>query len=193
MKKLIAVLSIALLASFTVQAQMSSEQKEIKTLTADYVDQVIESDWDGVMDRIYPGIFDLVDRETLIMTFEDMLGGASGMKMDFTEFEISEIGKVNQFKGGKFSLVDYDMAFTMTFMGDMADDDIINEVVNALRAEDSEVSRIAGKSAIEVKGPRTMLAINDSVSDGWKFIERRADDKALLEMMLPADLFKKLF
>jgi hypothetical protein len=151
-----------------------------------------EKNWEGVLDMIYPKLFDLASREDLIAVFENM--EAEGMELHMSDMKVRDISGLEIFEGEQFALVDYSMKMKIKFTGeDFSDKEAIQMMKGAFEgiygAENIVVDEEEASFDIQVE--KSMFAIAGIGSSDWKFIEQNKGQDYLMDQLLPKEIREK--
>lgn len=152
-----------------------------------YIQATENKDWEGVMDLIYPKLFNLVTREQMIQVFESLDG--EGMEFDFKQMEVDSISAFFSHEGEVFALVDYTGEMSIKLTGEQySGEEVLDLMLSSFRAaygeEQVELDREVRTFSISLD--KSMYAITAQDSDQWRFIENNEGQEAILDSLIPA-------
>lgn len=167
----------------------SKESKQIRTQLEVYFQSTQNKNWEGVMDQVYPKIFDNTPREQIIAMFNDMEN--RGMKMDFNRFEIVSISEVKKSDTEKFALVFYLSEFSIEFLGEEYHTAEVMSMMeesfyNNYGRENVEYN--PAEYLFKIKANKKIFAVANKKTNDWKFIEYTADNASKMDLFIPAEI-----
>ena len=167
----------------------SKESKQILTQLEVYFQSTQNKNWEGVMDQVYPKIFDNTPREQIIAMFNDMEN--RGMKMDFNRFEIVSISEVKKSDIEKFALVFYLSEFSIEFLGEEYHTAEVMSMMeesfyNNYGRENVEYN--PAEYLFKIKANKKIFAVANKKTNDWKFIEYTADNASKMDLFIPAEI-----
>ena len=102
--------------ALTITAQ---SHKEIITKEAQtYYDYMTNQNFDGVLDYMYPKVFDMAPREQMKMGMEQMFNSPD-MKIEFLNNDITEVSDQKEYDGVTYAAVYYNSKMKMTFLSEL--------------------------------------------------------------------------
>ncbi|RZS99128.1 hypothetical protein [Aquimarina brevivitae] len=147
-------------------------------------------DWQAVTDMIYPKLFDLVTKEQLTATLDQM--ETMGMNMTIDIIAIDNISAAVQQKGSTYYRVYYDGKITIQLSGDMlSSKDQLQQNFESLYGA-SNVSYDDGTTTFKIMANNSVIAIKKEKQKDWKYIEFNQQQEALLRELLTEEVFAKL-
>ncbi|MCB0640238.1 MAG: hypothetical protein KDC44_01300 [Phaeodactylibacter sp.] len=180
--------------SAAAQAGTSSGdyQKEIEKRLFSYIDHTNKSEWDAMLDMVYPKVFETISRGEMVSTFEGM--ESQGMTILTENPKILNYSEVQTVEGEDFVFVDYSADLTVKLEGEQFQDETIQEMFRAQLEQaygPGTVSANETGDEMYVKAEKMLFAISESGKNDWKFLENNGPDVSLLEGYLPAEVIEK--
>ena len=188
MKNIITLL-IALLISVSSFAQ--SHKEEVSKNAQTYYNYMTAQNFDGVLDYMYPKVFEMAPRAQMKAGMEQMFNSPD-MKIEFISNEVSKVSDKKEVEGVTYAAVFYNSKMKMTFLSEKnksAEDqkaflDFMKITMdsqfgeNNVTADQTEMSLVINMDA-------NMFAIKDPQYDGWKFIANDDAMKQLVDSIVP--------
>lgn len=176
------------------QAAASSEgyKQEIENRLLAYIDHTNKSEWDAMLDMVYPKVFETISRAEMVSTFEGM--ESQGMTILTENPKILEYSEVQTVENEEFVFVDYAADLTVKLEGEQFQDEAIQEMFRAQLEQAYGPGTVTASEAgneMYVKAEKMLFAISESGKNDWKFLENNGPDVSLLEGYLPAEVIEK--
>jgi len=110
MKKLLLVFCFGL---YTIAAICQTDKQALETVTEDYIESLAQKDWRASFNFIYPGVFELIDKEVMLEMIDELINDD---KIDFSvnNVALDNIGDIKTFDGGMYSNINYTVDFKLT-------------------------------------------------------------------------------
>lgn len=150
---------------------------------------------DSLLEMLYPKLFTIAPKEQLKQQMKNMLDDKN-LTIKMFDFKIKSISPTFLYNTVKYALVKYNFRMTMQFGG-------INESQKnnlALQYSLPELQEKFGKSNVQLNDETQTIsiyvngliyAINEP-KKSWKFLEKKEEQKALLNYLLPQAVINKL-
>ena len=190
MKK--ALLTYLLMNLIVVTAMGQTEVDTIKKTFNTYFKTVKEKDNAKTLEHIYPKLFDIRPKKTVL----DAMNKASSDTSTVITIEDATISKVSQpetIEGVKYSLIDYTFKMTMEInFGDNNNSEAVQLTLDLLKGTYGKKNVTLDKtnSTFHIQLLNQMYAIKDPAYSGWKFLEKKDHLKPVLEKILPKKVLK---
>ncbi|GAB5466200.1 MAG: hypothetical protein Kapaf2KO_16360 [Candidatus Kapaibacteriales bacterium] len=192
MKSIKAIIPIILtiVAYATSYSQSPCPRAEIKQEASDYFQLNKEMNIDKVLSRIYPKLYDYVEKDMMKEQFESMLNGEE-VKARFGDSDVLSVTECASLNDIKYSLIDYKLELFMMFPQNMQGDSTLtpeeidqrtNYMVDILSAQYGEGNVTYSKTTKEYRilSENEMFAINNSqYGPDWYFLE---NDPSIINM-----------
>lgn len=160
-----------------------------------YQDYLKAGDYEKSMDLVYPKLFDLVPKATLLQIIESTFNNPS-LEIVMGDGKILEIGKAQKVNGEYFSFISYESVLKMKAN---ASGEAEQEAMNAqlktgfeknYGAENVSFDEKTGFFTIKVK--EQALAISANGKDSWTFLTLQKNQLTLMEQILPAEILEQV-
>ena len=182
-------LALFYLISFSTFSQSHKEviTKEVKV----YFNNMTTQNFDGVLDYMYPKIFDMAPRAQMKLGMEQMFN-AKDMRIEFLANDITKISDKMEVDDIAYAAVFYDSKMKMTFLTEdnQTQEDkkgflmFMKSTMQTQFGEDNVTDDLDTMSLI-IKMSATMYAINDPQYQGWKFLGNDDALKMLVDKIVP--------
>ncbi|MFK7951114.1 MAG: hypothetical protein AB8G11_26270 [Saprospiraceae bacterium] len=185
--KLKYILILLIFSAIGFQATAQELKEEIRKATEEYIEINQKLDVDGIMEKVYPKIFDIVPKEAFKQQYKQLFESEE-MLVGFGSFFITDIlDKTVKYKGETFGIVRYKFDMTMKFKDNSADEYIL-AAFNEQYGED-KVSYDKETSTFSLNMDSEMFAIK---SDGkWYFLENKPELEAIIGQLIPDEVREK--
>ncbi|TPV35021.1 hypothetical protein FJ651_05700 [Paucihalobacter ruber] len=195
MKKLKLLLVTAFLSA-AIFAQ--TDQQVIQATAQTYMNAVKNKDIDKMLDAMLPDVFEMVNRNQLKMSMEQMFNNPN-MIIEYLSAKIFDISETVRHKDNKYARINYDSSFKMLFPSDdgiSAEENksMLNSMKSVLESQFGKDSIVLNydESSVTVNSNSYMYAVSSPKFDGWKFIN---DDNAMGQLaknIIPAEVISVL-
>ena len=157
---------------------------------SNYLDAFNKGDWDGVINMIYPKLFDLLTKEQMIQTFNQMEEMGMEMKTDFNKIE--KVSEVINYESSKFCRVYYNAGLTIKISGVMLEnkDQLGQSFLAAYGLENVKYDDINNKFDINAK--KSMIAVSNIDSDEWTYIEYNDQQEEMFKQLIPENVLEQI-
>lgn len=176
----------------TLNAQEAAIKNRLKT----YLDATNAGEWDKVLDMVYDKLFETVPRDQMKQMFSQM--SSMGLKMEIKDYTVSKMSETMKEDGNTFVIVHYDAQEKLTLNGpQFSNEQVISQMKSQFNTMYGEgnVTYDKESNSFELKGQKTMLAVNASDADEWKFIEYNVSNPMqaqLFQQIVPEKVLTKL-
>ena len=167
-------------------------KKVIEERLYTYIDHTNKSNWDAMLDMVYPKVFQAISRAEMISTFQQM--EAQGMTILTENPKMLNCSEIETVEGEDFVFVDYSADLTVKLSGEQFQDPNIQEMFRAQLEQaygPGTVSINESGDEMYVKAEKMLFAISDNAKNDWKFLENNGPDLTMLEGYLPAQIIDK--
>ena len=187
MKKIILSVLLTLSLSLSFAQDLSSLKVEAnKAYTAGST-----MNYDAIFETTYPKVFDIVSKEMMKMSFEQMMNNEDfSIKLvpvapNFSFGEIRTIGKQ------KFCMVDHDTKMVMTFKQELDNAEMMVDIFkSSMQAE--EVTYNKDEKSFHIKVRSTLIGVSDELTKNqWKFVNKDKNNQ-LSHMLFSEEVIKEL-
>lgn len=177
--KNVLILLVTLAVGFQANAQELKE--EIRTATKEYIKMNQTLDVDGIMEKIYPKIFDIVPKEAFKQQYKQLFESEE-MEVGFGSFSITEIlDKTVEHEEEIFGVARYAFEMTMKFADNSADENIL--AAFQMQYGEERVAYDKETSTFTLNMDSEMFAIK---SDGnWYFLENKPELEMIIGQLIP--------
>lgn len=169
-----------------------SDEETLRKAFTDYFAVVEKKDNSATLDYMYPRVFELVPRDILQKTM-DALYADTTVALNFDNYKVLSLSEPVEEKGVKYVLGGYTFRLWMQMKNsekEAANDYAVLENLKNTYGEDNVVYNEVNRT-FRITCNNYMIAILDPEYNGWKFMERKASLKALMEKILPKKVIKK--
>jgi len=149
-----------------------------------------KEDWDGVIDMIYPKLFDLITKEQMVQFFSQLKELGMDMKIDF--MKVDNISEVISYESSKFCRVYYNGILTIKISGIMLEDkeELKQDFISAYGLDNVKYDSINEK--FDIDGKKSMMAISRIDSNNWTYIEYNEQQEEMLYQLIPREVLEQL-
>jgi hypothetical protein len=172
------------------QTKIAIYEEEIKSKLNLYLGKVVDGDYEGMMDILYPKLFEIASREQLLEVFKSVFEGEE-MKITFANREILKVyDNMVEMEDRLHALVDYNVEMSMSLKGAM----IESELEMLLDMEEDfgkeNVTYDKDEHTFVIKMKNQMIAIKEN--DKWYFLENKKEQIPILKSILGSEILSKL-
>ncbi|WP_040280658.1 hypothetical protein [Psychroserpens damuponensis] len=183
------ILLVALFISVSSFAQSSSA--EITKNAQTYYDYMTAQNFDGVLDYMYPKVFEMASRAQMKAGMEQMFSSPD-MKIEFLSNDVTNVSEEKIVENITYAAVFYNSKMKMTFLSEKdksAEDQksflgFMEVTMNSQFGEENVTSDPETMSLV-INMDATMFAIKDPQYDGWKFLGNDDAMKQLVDSIIP--------
>ncbi len=195
MKQLLTI-CLTLFVTFSISAQTHKETitKEAQT----YYDYMTNQNFDGVLDYMYPKVFDMAPREQMKMGMQQMFNSPD-MKIEFLNNDVTNVSDEKEVDGVTYAAVYYNSKMRMTFLSELekSDEDkstFIQFMKGTMASQFGEenVQAHAETMSLVINMDATMFAIKDPKFDGWKFLGNDDAMQMIVNSIIPESVRTEL-
>ena len=189
-------LLFVLLTSLNVTAQQLSQTDEanLKSRLDVFMERTANEDYMGLMDYIYPKIFDFATKEQMVKLFtglEDL-----GMDMIIDEIHINKIEPLHEDGDNRYALGSYIAKMRVVITKaelQTAEAALQMEAAFQMQFGQEAVIYDAENHTISINGNKHLIAIKEAKYEGlWYFIEYDRSNPTMISMLLPKDVITKV-
>lgn len=195
MKQLFTI-CLSLFIAFTISAQ---SQKEIITKEAQtYYEYMTNQNFDGVLDYMYPKVFEMAPREQMKMGMQQMFNSPD-MKIEFLNNDVTNVSDEKVVDGVTYAAVYYNSKMRMTFVSELEKPDedkktFIQFMKGTMASQFGEenVQADTESMSLVINMDATMFAIKDPKFDGWKFLGNDDAMQMIVNSIIPESVRTEL-
>lgn len=193
--KFITTLLFALVLTLNGAAQ---SQDEITKHAETYYEFIANQNFDGVLDYMYPKVFDMASRDQMKTSMEQMFN-SKDMKIEFLSNKVNRVTDETKADGVTYAAVFYNSKMKMTFLSEMdkpAEDkklflDFMKTTMDTQFGEENVTSDLKAM-ALVINMNSNMFAIKDPKYTGWKFIGNDDAMKQVVNSIVPENVRTEL-
>lgn len=186
--KFLTTLSLTL---FLVCSSFAQSQAEITKHAQTYYDYMTNQNFDGVLDYMYPKVFDMASRPQMKAGMEQMFNSKE-MKIEFISNDVTSVTDETEVDGVLYAAVFYNSKMKMTFVSEMdkPEDDqkaFLNfmKVTMDTQFGSENVTATYKTMSLVINMDATMFAIKDPQYKDWKFLGNDDAMKQLVDTIIP--------
>jgi hypothetical protein len=194
--KILTNLILVFFISISSFAQSSSA--EITKNAQNYYDYMTAQNFDGVLDYMYPKVFEMAPRNQLKAGMEQMFSSPD-MKIEFLSNDVTKVSEEKIVESVTYAVVSYNSKMKMTFVSEQdksAEDQKafleFMKVTMDTQFGEGNVTSDQKTMSLVINMDATMFAINDPQYDGWKFIGNDDAMKQLVDSIIPESVRTEL-
>ncbi len=181
------------LLSGTLSAQTldTITENQIRAKLDTYFVATDDKDWDAVLDMLYPKLFELAPRESVKQQFTSLEGG--GMDFRFFDVIIGDMTDPVDYEEERFILLDYEHKMGISLI-DTSMQAAATTMLSIFQGQYGEenVSFDEAKSEFTVRVVKKMLAVTPADTVDWRFVDFDPKNPAVLTLLVPEEVQKKL-
>ncbi|WP_298893464.1 hypothetical protein [uncultured Psychroserpens sp.] len=187
--KLFSTLLFALLVTFSSFSQ--SHKEEITKNAETYYEYMTNQNFDGVLDYMYPKVFDTASKEQMKAGMEQMFNSPD-MKIEFVSNTVTDVTDKMEVENITYAAIFYNSKMRMTFISekDKSEEEqksfleFMEGIMKTQFGETNVTSDLKTVSLL-INMDANMFAIKDPKYDGWKFIGNDDTMKELVNSIIP--------
>ena len=192
----------AVICLLTLNLANSQDEKEaVKKASMDYFQHMVDQDFDGILDAMYPKVFEAVPKEQMKMGMQQMFSNPE-MKIEFISNDIKRVTDAKKVEDKTYRAVFYRSEMKMTFVSEQdkpeADRksflDFMKTTMDTQFGQEN-VTANAEDTSLNIVMNSNMFAIKAPSYEGWKFIGNDDNMKQLIDSIIPesvrTDLLKE--
>lgn len=177
----------------------SQSHKDVLTAEVNtYFDYMTNQEFDGVLDYMYPKVFEMASRDEMKIGMEQMLN-AEDMKIEFLANDVTKVTDKKSLNGVDYAAIFYSSKMKMTFLTEegQAEEDkkgflmFMKATMQTQFGDESVVDELETMSLI-IDMKATMFAINDPQYKGWKFLGNDDAMKSIVNAVIPESIRTEL-
>ncbi|MEM6722405.1 MAG: leucine-rich repeat domain-containing protein [Bacteroidota bacterium] len=192
--RIFCLLFLCTFVRFSAVAQdYNPEQQAILSGFENFMQAVSDQQFDQVLDRTYPGIFDVAPREFMLEAMEQTFADTT-LSIRISDNNIQGISEILSLDKGDYALINYSFKMTMQFLDaetkslDKADEyHPVRITYDILRTQyDPEgVSLNMDELMIELETINRAYAIKETDFDNWTYLEDKPEMAGVMNQLLP--------
>ena len=157
---------------------------------SNYLEAFNHRNWDGVVDMVYPKMFDLIPKDQMKQSFNQLEEMGMDMKTEFKE--ITKISEVIIHENSKFCRVYYHSGITIIISGLMLEnkEQLIENFITAYGSDN--VNYYENENRFFINAIKSMIAVLNEDSDDWKYIEYNDQQKVFLGQFIPSKVLEQI-
>ncbi len=181
--------------TFLLNIGFAQSEDAIRKGFKKYQDFLKAGEYEKSMDLVYPKLFDLVPKSTLLDAIKSTFNDPN-LEIEMGDGKILEIGKAQKVEGEYFSFISYESVIKMKANASgEAEQEAINVQLKANFEENFGANNVSydeetGFFTIKVK--EQSLAISPNGKDSWKFLTLQKNQLMLMEQILPAEILEQV-
>lgn len=187
------------LSLFMTSIISAQSQKEIITQEAQtYYDYMTNQNFDGVLDYMYPKVFEMASRDQMKMGMQQMFNSPD-MKIEFLNNDVTNVSDEKVVEGVTYAAVYYNSKMRMTFVSELEKPDedkqtFINFMKSTMATQFGEenVESDAETMSLVINMDATMFAIKDPKFEGWKFLGNDDAMQMIVNSIIPESVRTEL-
>lgn len=151
-------------------------------------------DFDGILNHMYPGVFELVPREKMYETLDANFQNEHLRIRLVTQNPEFTYGEFKKADNKTFCIITYHGAFRMMFER-VLDPEDVTEITKNLETNmpDKKVTFEPRRNGFFIEGKETVIAISDEKTEGeWRFMNFEPNRPQLFEMVFGKEMKEKL-
>lgn len=173
-------------------------KKEIETEFMEYVNLLVDMEFEKSMDYILPEFFEIIPKSQMIVLMEQTFNNPS-IEIELKNPRIIKTDDSQKIDGKYYSLLTYSNQMNIKILGDeeeTEDDKKVRINLTKVSFENTfgsdHVIYNEETGFFEIQTEKDVYAISDNGEADWKFLTLEKTQKAILEKLLPEKLTKKL-
>ncbi len=196
-KNMLIRLLTLIIFTFFVQVSYGQEVSEddralIDKMLAEYGAATIDADYGKLTDYIYPKLFDLASKEDMIEMLESSMK-TKDYSMDFISFKTDSVDSISTFSEGKFTQIHYTASFNIDYT-EAASKQLKQMIKATFQSMGGNLTESEVENRHSVVWSKTLIAIDDNTTDGWKIIEKKTGSQAaMLAILLPEEVYSVVY
>lgn len=180
-------------------ATNSQAHKVLLTTEANtYFNHMTNQNFDGVLDYMYPKVFDMAPRAQMKSGMQQMFN-AEDMTIEFLSNKVSKVSELMTHQGIDYAALFYTSKMKMTFLTEegQAEEDkkgflMFMKATMETQFGEGNVEEDLSSMALIIDMSATMFAIKDPQYKGWKFLGNDDAMKTLVDSVIPEVVRTKL-
>jgi hypothetical protein len=178
-----------------VVPKYSKEELELKQYFESYLGYLSTLDTDGVISMTYPNLFIPINK-TVFAQYLNTLLNSPHISIQSFDTNITDIGEIQEFNGGKFAKLKYRAKIELAFTNPtLYNDDLsIRVLENVLQKKygKENIKIDAQNRTITIYDNENLLAIKEDKIGEWKFLGANSEYKRLYPEILPPDMLSQI-
>ena len=149
-----------------------------------------QEDWEGVIDMVYPKLFDLISKDQMIQLFIQIKEMGMDMKLELKQ--VDKISEIINYENSRFCRVYYNGMLTIGISGAMLEnkDQLKESFIAAYGLENVKYDSI--NEQFDVNAKKSMMAIASIDSNNWTYMEYNEQQEEMLYQLIPKEVLDQL-
>lgn len=169
MKKLLYTAAFLLVSAYGFSQDVAS----LKANTQKYYDTTVKLDYVVMMEMIYPKLFNIASKETMLETLKKTFEGNEGFKIKLVPVAPNFVfGDIKKIGNQSFSVISHDTAFNIIWDEPIPAEEIeayIDSFKTTMKTQD--VTYDAPNKTMNVKAKSKLIAVADETTNKeWKYL-----------------------
>jgi hypothetical protein len=180
---------VLLLLGSTLQLAAQDHHTSIRYTFATYRQLTLDKDFAGLMDYIYPKLFELVPREQMIATFEALEG--EDLSFTFSDLQLLHTSDTYTSADETYALVQYSGNMQLRLRSEAYRNPALQDAMAMQLGKQFGPDNLRyepEKFIYHIHLEKSMWAITPAGKEDWTFIENDPGQAALTGMLIPADV-----
>ena len=182
---------LVFLVGLSASIQAQSYKSEITKHAETYYDYLTHQNFDGILDYMYPKVFEMAPREQMKAGMQQMFN-SKDMEIDFLSNEVNSVTDTITINGITYAAIFYNSKMKMTFTSEIdkpEDDkksflDFMKITMNTQFGADNVTSNFEEMS-LTINMDANMFAIRDPKYNNWKFMGNDDAMKQMVDNIIP--------
>lgn len=173
-----------------IRTSNKSLQNTFKVDIVNYLKAFNEKDWDGVIEKIYPKLFDLVNKEQMIDTFKSFETMGLYMTVQFTN--IDNITPIVYFENLEYCRVYYNGIAKLKINSASLKNknQLYKNLVSTYGTNNIKFDKENNTFILNIT--KSMIAISEKGTNSWKYIEYNEQNNKVFLKLIPEEVLIQL-
>ncbi len=192
------LLSFFLVCFISISAHSQSLKETLTTEANAYFDFMVNQDFDGVLDYMYPKVFEMAPRDQMKVGMRQMFN-AEDMKIQFLANDVTKVTDKKALNGIDYAAIFYSSTMKMTFLteDEQTEEDkkgflMFMKTTMQTQFGEEHVKEELETMSLIIDMSATMFAINDPQYKGWKFLGNDDAMKMIVNSVIPESIRTEL-
>lgn len=192
------IMTLALCLLLTISLTAQSEKDIVKQASMDYFESMVNQDFDGILNAMYPKVFDAVSKDQMKMGMQQMFNNPE-MKIEFLSNDIKSISDAVMADEKTYRAVFYNSVMQMIFVSEQdkpeADKKSFLDFMKTTMDTQFGAEHVTANyenTSLKIVMDSNMFAIKDPAYEGWKFIGNDDNMKQLIDTIIPESVRTEL-
>jgi hypothetical protein len=193
------LLTIILLSAYSI-AFCQNNKKEIEFQFTEYLNSIINHDFEKTVNYISDDFFKIIPKEQVILGMERTFNNPD-MQVSIREPKVKEISDIELIDMKYYSLLTYSSLINIGFRINDSIKETAEEHNSRMELSKNTLIQIYGEKYVqydskteifEIYSEKQAYAISENGTTGWKFVVIEKKLKPLLEKFIPKQLIEKI-